>query len=106
LTRNGIEPNLSISPYTVVIGDLTFYFSSMLHLGKFMDGYLKHRETVADTLSNRYELPVTADILADVIFYRKIETRGFLIDAGGLKVWQPAVILGGEVRTNDSLEML
>lgn len=36
-------------------------------------------------------------ILPDIVLYKKIETRGFLmVDEGGQKIWLENLLLGGE----------
>jgi hypothetical protein len=98
MTRNGIENNLSISPYTVDIGNVTFVFSSMLHLNKFMQGYKNYRKEFAELLTRRFDITMTADKLADILYYRYVETRGFLIKVGGTNVWQPIIKLDGMIQ--------
>lgn len=76
------------SPYRVKIDNITFYFTSMLHKQKFDEEHIQHRFKLNDSLSNRFNVYVNADKLADIVFYSKVETRGFLIDIEGVKICQ------------------
>ena len=79
VTRNGVFYDLTKSHYKCVINNLTFVFSSYLHLKKFKKKLEEHRKTVNNSLTNRFNIDVDVSLLADVVLYKKIETRGFLI---------------------------
>ncbi len=83
LSRNGVCYDLEKSHYRCTKNNVTFIFSSRLHLEKFESKYKQHRETVNKSLTKRFNLKVNVDSLADVVLYRKIETRGFLIEVEG-----------------------
>lgn len=79
ITRNGVCYDLSISPYRWTNGELTFMFSSKPHLDKFKKKMKENRDIINYSLSKRFNFTVNVSELADVVLYRKIETRGFLI---------------------------
>ena len=79
ISRNGVCYNLKKSPYKVEDEHATFVFSSVLHMEKFKEQRGAHREKINDSLSKRFGLSVNVAVLADVVLYKRIETRGFLI---------------------------
>jgi len=98
-TRNGVYYDLTKSAYKFKPpgSNNTFIFSSDLHLVKFQEQYLLHREEFNRKMYARYRLMVEFTVLADIVLYVKIETRGFLIISGeGEKLWQENLILNGE----------
>lgn len=98
ITRNGICYDLEMSSYRVKIDGLTFVFSSKMHKEKFINKHKEHREKVNVSLSRRFNYDVNVDKLADIVFYRKIENRGFLIiDNEGNKLCQNNITFGGGV---------
>lgn len=85
MTRNGIEYNLSISPYTIEKNGLTFYFSSKRNLKTFEDILKEYINLECEKLSKKYKMKIQAysygslvNILA-VVLYKRIEKRGFFI---------------------------
>lgn len=88
LTKNGICYNLSVSPYRYTVDYITFVFSSKSHLNKFKSKIQENRENINFSLSNRFNVYIDVAELSDVILYRKIETRGFLIIKEGEELWQ------------------
>lgn len=88
-TRNGVCYDLQRSTYRTKVDGLTFVFSSKLHLDKFKKKYCENRDIVNYSLSKRFNVAVDVSQLADVVLYRKIETRGFLIVTNeGKELWQ------------------
>lgn len=85
MTRNGIEYNLSISPYTVEKNGLTFYFSSKRNLKTFEDTLTEYVNLECEKLSKKFKLKILAytygslvNILS-VVLYKRVEKRGFLV---------------------------
>lgn len=78
-TRNGVCYDLPRSTYKTTVDGLTFVFSSKLHLEKFKAKLKENRDIVNYSLSRRFNVSVDVSQLADIVLYRKIETRGFLI---------------------------
>jgi hypothetical protein len=104
-TRNGIYYDLTLSSYIYKLRDtgLTFVFSSDLHLTKFEEQYKKHRNDFNLKLKSRFRLNVNFTTFADIVLYKKIETRGFLIlIEGGQKLCQENLKLVGERATPKS----
>jgi hypothetical protein len=105
ITRNGVCLDLTKSVYKYKAPDsnITFVFSSDLHLTKFEEQYKEHRKEFNLKFTARFRLTVDMKILPDVLLYKKIETRGFLIiDEGGKRIWQENLLLTGEKATPKS----
>lgn len=83
MTRNGIVYNLNISPYRITLDDITFYFSSINHLEKFSEKLIENRNLIKYSLSKRFGFNVNITLLADIVLYSRVETRGFLITSNG-----------------------
>lgn len=79
MTRNGIVYELIKSPYIITLNGLTFYFSSKNHLEKFSELYMENREVLRYSLYKRFKIYMKLNNLYDIVLYKKIETRGFLI---------------------------
>lgn len=75
-TTWGVYHNLKESKYRASNGDVLFYFSSELYRRKFLEGYEINRITFANKIE---ETPLNMDTLADILFYQKIEKRGFFV---------------------------
>ena len=105
-TRNGVCYDLTLSEYRHTIGDLTFVFSSQLHLDKFKVKLRDNRNTINRSLSKRFNLTVDVSKMADIVLYKKIETRGFLIVTNeGNELWQNNMqYVGGKVTSKNSNE--
>jgi hypothetical protein len=98
-TRKGIFYDLSHSTYKIHLEDTntTFKFSSNLYLMKFIDQYKQHRIEFNLKLKTRYKIDVNFIKYADLVLYRQIETRGFLIIRDGdIKLCQESLLLDGE----------
>lgn len=81
ISRRGICYDLTKSHYRYKIGGLTFVFSSKLHKDNFVDRLESNREKINESLSKRFGLTVDVSMLADIVLYKRIETRGFLIES-------------------------
>ena len=100
ITRNGVCYDFNISEYRHTENGLTFVFSSQLHLDKFKNKLKENRDIVNYSLTKRFNFSVDVAQLADIVLYRKIETRGFLIVTNeGKELWQTSNIkfVGGQV---------
>lgn len=85
LTRNGIAYNLKLSPYEHIIdypnGEvIKFKFSSLLYKENFIKKVTDNRKKISQSLSNRFGIDISNDILCDLKLYSSIEKRGFLIE--------------------------
>lgn len=83
MTRNGVEYNLSQSPYYADVGVLRYYFSSRRHLDKFTSGLEREIKRNNDILLGRYGIMIESDELGAIRYYRMCETRGELITLRG-----------------------
>ena len=103
ITRNGVCYDLSISPYRYTVDGLVYMFSSKPHLDKFKKKLKENRDIINYSLSKRFNVGVDVSQLADVVLYRKIETRGFLIvTVEGKEICQNSITYtGGEVTIQD-----
>jgi hypothetical protein len=98
ITRNGVYYDLKQSRYKVhCSGGLLLYFSSDLHMLKFLDKKEAHRKEINDKMTSRFRIEIRLNTLADIILYQKIETRGFYItDEKGNELCRENLILSGE----------
>ncbi len=100
--RNKIYYDLSKSPYFVKNSTATFYFSSNLHLEKFISRCATNRSSINNSLKKRFGFNIEMNAIADIILYKKIENRGFRIKThdGGLANCLDNIILSGDNRTS------
>lgn len=85
LTRNGIAYNLKLSPYEHIIDypngeSVKYKFSSQLYRENFINKVKGNREKISQSLSNRFGIDISNDVLCDLKLYSSIEKRGFLIE--------------------------
>lgn len=98
ISRNGVVYDLNVSPYRYTVDGLTYVFSSKLHLSKYKKKYRENRDIINYSLTRRFNMPVDVSQLADIVLYRKIETRGFLIvTVEGNELCQNNITYGGGV---------
>ncbi len=100
MTKHGVCYDFKKSPYKYDRNGVTFVFSSQLHLEKFTKKIEENRKKINDSLSNRFDLNVDVSALADIVLYKKIETRGFLIvTQEETELWQKSNLkfVGGKV---------
>lgn len=83
LSRGGICYNLEVTPFTVVKKyddkKIIFGFSSEYYKNKFELKLNDHREKINESLSKRFGLIYFNPLLADIVLYSKVETRGFYL---------------------------
>ena len=106
ITRNGVVYDLTLSTFKYKNGDLTFVFSSKLHLDKFKKKLKENRDIINYSLTKRFNIHVDVSELADIVLYRKIETRGFLIvTSEGKELCQKSIqFVGGKATLRNSNE--
>ena len=78
-TKNGIEYDLTRTPYSSTWDCYTFFFSSATHLEKFEYRRQARIDWLCDSLSRRFHVEIDASVLAVFQLYMQIETRGFRI---------------------------
>ena len=77
-------------------------FSSKYHAEKFKKKLNENREKINSSLEKRFNYKINVSTLADIVLYRKIETRGFFIINKGEKICQNSIIyVGGEVTSQN-----
>lgn len=103
ITKNGVYYDLTISTYRHKEGDLVYVFSSKMHLDKFKKKLKENRDIINYSLTKRFNVPINVSKLADIVLYRKIETRGFLIYTitGKELCRENITFVGGEVTTQN-----
>lgn len=83
ISRNGIAYNFDVSPYELKVKyhdfNLIFRFSSNNNIKKFLNKQDSNREKLQISLSKRFKLSLSLDLIADLKLYTQVETRGFLI---------------------------
>lgn len=102
-SRKGIYYNLKLSEYRHEVDGLTFVFSSQLHLDKFKERLKENRDIINYSLSRRFNIPVSVNQLADIVLYKRTETRGFFVMTNeGIEICQEKEMIyqGGKVRQN------
>lgn len=62
---------------------IIYVFSSELYRKKFAEGIKGNREKVNSSLSNRFNLELKVNVLADLTLYSKVEKRGFYLIING-----------------------
>ena len=78
-TRGGVYYNIEESEYKLIKGDYVFYFSSMLYKNKFekgLDSFVKEQN---DRLYSIYGYEGDFSEYLTIIFYKKVEKRGFYV---------------------------
>lgn len=85
-TVNNIYLNIEESDYSFKIGELTFYFSSLTYLNKFKSGYKEFIAAESLKLENRYNIYCNFWLYFLIVFYNKIEKRGFKILNGNDRI--------------------
>lgn len=101
-TRNGVYLDINKSHYRFKPSgtSIILVFSSDYYRTKFEDNYIKHREEFNLRLKNRYHVNVDFKTYPDIVLYKKIEKRGFLVHEGDEKICQESLLLAGEQLTN------
>lgn len=103
LSRRGVTYDFESSPYVYELfyenNKIEFVFSSKLHYNKFNEKYLTYRDKIAISLSKRFNLNISMSILSDILLYRKIENRGFLIKYNDEVIkWLNIIELDGQMK--------
>jgi YHS domain-containing protein len=100
VSRRGIYYDLTNSIHRTTINQITYVFSSKNHLLKFKDKHIKNRYDLSASLSNRFGILIDVTLLADIVLYTKVETRGFLIiTENGVNLCKENLVCNGEKLT-------
>ena len=104
MSRNGVfYGNLVKSTYYYEIDDYKFYFTSKLHLSKFIHRIDTYNLELRETLSKKLKSDIFVDdLFTAFMLYPKIETRGFCISKGDEEVWRTmeSVKISGKIGIN------
>lgn len=98
MTKSGVERDLKKTPYVAIISyhnkKVTYCFSSHTALTKFEQDLEKNRAEIKESLSARFKIEffISQDF-CDIILYKKIERRGFLIYIGEDEVQWPGELI-------------
>ncbi len=105
-TRRGIYHNLLESEYVASTDEVTLFFSSIKYLNKFMHRYKDNRLEVRKKFKKIIgDKPINSDMLADIMLYRTIETRGFYAILKGREIdWQELYRFALEKMTNQTTQ--
>ena len=107
LSRGGICYNFESTPFKHTINyggvhSITYSFSSQLYKTKFIEGYEEHRNKINSSLTKRFGIDISFDVLSDVKFYSSVEKRGFLINTHESIECLSTIKLSGETLTTKS----
>lgn len=94
-TRGGIYYNLQESEFKYKIGDYEFKFSSELYMNKFITGLNEFIEEENIKINSKYNLVGDFREYLTIIFYKRVEKRGFYITYKG-KLLNPLSFKYGE----------
>lgn len=107
MIRATIYANLEESEFKFETEKYTFYFSSKFYLTKFTEEIQGFRKKVKDKLTTLYLMPVELDDYADLVYYNKVEKRGFHVvsrETMGVINWLGSITLVGVIKTNGNLK--
>lgn len=79
LSAQGVCYDLEETPYRMEWRGITYCFSSVYHMNKFKREVRKRELWLSDSLSRRFGMSITLDVVADVQLYQQIESRGFYV---------------------------
>ena len=103
MPRAIIYRTLKDSTYIVITDRFVFYFSSEFYKNKFSEEIYTFRTKINNKLASLYLMPVKLNNYADVIYYSKIEKRGFMVKdriTGGIIEWLGSITLDGQIKTS------
>ena len=78
-TSRKIYLKLNESPYVYEKYGIKFYFSSEFYMNKFKQGLREFIDSENMKLEIRYKSPLNAQLYFMLVFYKKIEKRGYRI---------------------------
>lgn len=89
-TRSNVYYNLEASEHLERVdynnNTIIYVFSSEYYRKSFAERRLSNREKINKSLSNRFSINISVNLLADLVLYSKIEKRGFYLLVNGVKV--------------------
>jgi YHS domain-containing protein len=95
-----IYRDLKKSPYKIIVNNIEFIFSSEFYKNKFKENVDNFIENFKLEFESRFQLKVDLKKYASIVYYTKVEKRGFLIVVDSEVVeWQKNIILDGQIKT-------
>lgn len=98
-TVNGIYNNIYESTYKINKFGLEFYFSSQFYANKFYNEVQNFIDEEKMKLYNKYKLILLADKFFAIVYYIKLEKRGFYIKENGKDISKNTVYTIEEFKT-------
>lgn len=95
-TRNGIYNDIKESTYKLKRGNYEFTFSSELYKNKFMTGLNEFIKVENEKINNKYKMVGDFSEYLSVIYYKRIEKRGFYVTYNNKELNSSSFILGDE----------
>ena len=84
-SRNGVFYDLNESDYRYVTSMYTLVFSSKSHMEKFVKTHGQYSNKIGSIIFTRLKVHFSDNILSDILCYKSIESRGFLVIINGYK---------------------
>ena len=78
-TKNGVAYDLGNTPFSCMVGDYEFRFSSGTHMKKFVERLDVRIPWMRDSMQRRFKFDIETDLIATVQLYMMIESRGFYL---------------------------
>lgn len=76
---NRVEYDLTNSEYYAKVDKYIFYFSSEFNKNRFLEGYINFSINETNKLKARYHVGISINDYLLIVFYKKIEKRGFRV---------------------------
>lgn len=103
MAKSKIYPNLEETEFTYNTDHFIFYFSSLFYKNKFTEEVQDFRDKINNKFKGLYLMPTNLDDYADIVYYSKVEKRGFrvkIIETNEVVKWLGSITLDGVIRTN------
>lgn len=88
-TSRGIYLNLKESPFVYEKYGIKFYFSSEFYRKKFRDCARQFVDEENMKLEVRFKNPINAQLYLLLVFYRKVEKRGYRVIYNNIEYFSP-----------------
>lgn len=102
-SRSVIYEDLINSEFVYETENFRFKFSSLFYLDKYQSEVSDFREKLRKKFTSLYLVPVELSDYADIVYYNKIEKRGFCVthkETGVVLSWVGALTLSGVIKTS------
>ena len=104
--KSRVAYDLEHSPFVLTIDGVTYHFSSAFLLNNFLKKLEISRNSISESLSNRFHFEIDARRISDIFLYSKTESRGFyiILENGEVITCPEKVRFGGGNLTRNSLQ--